>query len=67
MPAELQPYLEVLPKHGVVQGEASLAAQVKFKPLESLLEQDIKNKYYLVSEDKWRMPVHVGVANQVCE
>ena len=65
VPSDLQAYLEVLPKHGVVQGEESLAAQLKFKPLARLLEQDTMDKYYTPSDDLWRMPVNVGVAFQV--
>lgn len=65
VPLDLQPYLEVLPKHGVVQGESSFAAQLKLKPLQSLLDEARKEKYYTQSDDRWRMPIHVGVANQV--
>ena len=65
VPSDLQTYLEVKPKNGVVQGEDSFAAQLKFKPLESLLESDTMDKYYTASDDIWKMPVHVGVAFQV--
>ena len=68
VPSDLQPYLEVLPIHGVVQGESSFAAQLKFTPIASLLESDsLKETYYTQEDDIWRMPIQVGVANQVCE
>lgn len=66
VPSDLQAHLEVLPKHGIVQGESSFAAQLKFKPLKSLLEQPTSKKYYTPSDDTWKMPIQVGVANQVC-
>lgn len=62
VPVDLQDYVEVSPRHGVVQGDSSFSAQVKFQPVESLLGL---RKYYTPASDKWRMPVHVGVANQV--
>jgi hypothetical protein len=49
-----------------VQADATLAAQVKFKPLESIFKEEVKESYYQQSDDKWNMPVHVKVANQVC-
>lgn len=65
VPSDLQPFLELLPKHGVVQGEASLSVQLKFQPLEAMLDREMYERYYTESDDMWRMPVHVGVANQV--
>lgn len=66
VPPDLQPYLEVLPKHGLVQGESSFAAQLKFVPREELLlTKTIREAYYTKTDDIWRMPIHVGVANQV--
>lgn len=65
VPSNLQEYLEVLPRHGLVQGEESFAAQLKFKPQDTLLEEETASKYYTPSDDLWRMPVQVGVAFQV--
>ena len=65
VPSDLQPFLEVLPKHGVVQGEASFAAQLKFTPSQAMLESPCQDTYYTRADAMFRMPIQVGVANQV--
>ncbi len=65
IPYDLRPYLEVLPKNGIIQGKGSLAAQLKFKPLPPILDPSIKAKYLTESDGYWRMPVAVAVGGQV--
>lgn len=65
VPSDLQPYLEVLPKHGVVQGESPFAAQLKFTPSKPLLEPPLQDIYHTPTDGLFRMPVQVGVASQV--
>ena len=56
----LQPHMEVLPKYGVVQGESSYSAQLKFTPKASILEWE-----GLTEEGALIMPVEVHVVDQV--
>ncbi len=63
VPSSLQPHLEVLPKHGVVQGESSYSAQLKFTPKASIMEWE-----GLTQEEGGGtlvMPVEVHVVDQV--
>ena len=60
VPPSLQPHMEVLPKYGVVQGESSYSAQLKFTPKASILEWE-----GLTEEGALIMPVEVHVVDQV--
>ncbi len=60
VPPSLQPHMEVLPKYGVVQGESSYSAQLKFTPKASILEWE-----GLTKEGALIMPVEVHVVDQV--
>ena len=60
-PPELRPHMEILPKHGLVQGESSFSAQLKFKPKPAIFTEcsGFFNRGYL------EVPVQIEVANQV--
>ncbi len=60
VPPSLQHHMEVLPKYGVVQGESSYSAQLKFTPKASILEWE-----GLTEEGALIMPVEVHVVDQV--
>lgn len=66
VPVDLQPHLEVLPKHGVVQADVPFSAQLKFRALPSLLEEPSALRYS--HEDGtvrvWRLPLEVIVKGQ---
>lgn len=59
VPPSFQSHLEVLPKHGMVQGESSYSAQLKFTPRASIMEGLTGEGGTLV------MPVEVHVVDQV--
>ena len=65
VPPELQPHLEVVPKHGLVQGQSSFAAQLKFLPQPSIMEHSNCLKFYSEDNGSYAMPVQVLVADQV--
>ena len=64
VPPELQPHLEVVPKYGLIQGQSSFAAQLKFLPQSSILERSDCLKYFNESTESYSMPVLVVVADQ---
>ena len=66
VPPELQPHLEVVPKHGLVQGNSSFAAQLKFLPKSNILESSDCHKFLDEAMGTRKMPVQVLVADQVC-
>ena len=61
VPQPLSQYLEILPKHGLVQGESSFAAQLKFLPTKDLLATDYVNP----ASGLLQAPVTVSVTGQV--
>ena len=65
VPPQLQPHLEVVPKHGLVQGQSAFAAQVKFLPKSSILESGDCRRFYDEAGGYYSMPVHIQVADQV--
>ena len=63
VPLILKPHLEVQPKYGVIQGESSYAAQLKFIPKRSILDGSCEQ--FSVEGGSLEMPVEVHVVNQV--
>lgn len=63
IPTVLARHLDVRPKHGVVQANDYLAAQVKFVPLRSILSEECQN--YVNGEGVMEIPVSIVVAGQV--
>ena len=61
LPPELTPHLEILPPHGLVQGAASFAAQIKFLPLAGIFKDC--EKYF--SGDSLTIPAEIRVTDQV--
>lgn len=61
VPPPLRDCLEVLPHHGLIQGESSFAAQVKLQPNKDLLNSD----YVDSSSGTLRVPVDVNIKGQV--
>ena len=51
------------PKHGIVQANDSLAAQIKFVPLQSIFSDECWS--YVNNEGIIEMPVSIVVAGQV--
>ena len=64
VPPELQAHLEVVPKHGLVQGHASFAAQLKFLPKSFIQESPDCLKFCDEGTGTYKMPVEVLVAEQ---
>ena len=64
IPPSLGKYLEILPKHGLVQGESCFAAQLKFLPKNDIYKECSK---YINNEDPHLMeiPVNISVTGQV--
>ena len=63
VPEEAQGHLEVLPKHGMVQGGSKFTAQLKLLPKRSIFS-DCGN-YVDLSSGVLEIPVRVSIANQV--
>ena len=61
---ELQPHLDVVPKHGLIQGQSSFAAQLKFLPGRSITESRDCLEYFDEARGAFTMPVKVLVADQ---
>lgn len=72
IPPPLSPHMEILPKYGLVQGESSFSAQLKFLPLLSILKMREEGggeleKYFQEEEEErvMNVPISVLVAGQV--
>lgn len=63
IPPSLGKYLEILPKHGLVQGESCFAAQLKFLPTNDIYKECSK---YISNEEPHLMevPVNISVTGQ---
>ncbi|XP_062505240.1 cilia- and flagella-associated protein 74-like isoform X2 [Corticium candelabrum] len=62
VPPALRDHIEILPKHGLVQGESSFSAQLKFLPRRSILE--VCSERLNVHTGKLDIPVTIQVADQ---
>ena len=65
VPSDLQAHLEVLPGYSLVQGKASLDAQLKFHPRHALHQSGPIRDKYMTSDGRWSMVVEVEVGGQV--
>ena len=64
IPSQLQPHFEVLPEQGLIQGESSFAAQLKFLPQENIYDGKC-NKFLDPTTGNLSVPIQVIVAGQV--
>ncbi len=62
VPADLRGQLEVLPEHGLVQGESSFPAQLKFLPSPGIFSC---RKYLELGSGYLDVPLEIRVAGQV--
>ncbi len=62
VPADLRGQLEVLPEHGLVQGESSFPAQLKFLPIPGIFSC---RKYLELDSGYLDVPLEIRVAGQV--
>ena len=65
LPAELHSHMEILPKHGLVQGESFFSAQLKFTPKPSIFAEC--SGYFSTHSGYLEVPVQIEVAEQVRE
>ena len=66
VPEPLQEDMEVLPKHGLVQGNSSFSAQLKFLPTKTIFDRC--GSFFMGDEEsqhKIEVPMNIQVANQV--
>jgi hypothetical protein len=62
VPPNVREHMEVLPKHGLVQGESSFSAQLKFLPRHSVL--DACNEHVNEYTGKLNIPISLQVVDQ---
>ena len=65
VPPSLQNYMEILPRHGLVQADSSFAAQLKFFPQAAIFADG----EMFFKKDKpgfLQVPISIHVTGQVC-